>query len=573
MKKVFVRILVLVLACVMLMSTIAGCGIKDDRNDGPVNVRDPYKEPITTDPVTITIMTQRHAGVTNNAEDLWFFKYMEYYLAQYGYNVTIDVQQTGDGATQTLLLLGSDSLPDILWGLALSNPTQIKYGVDDNLVLNLDPYVNETVMPNVYKRFQEDPDMLAACMTPADTLLCLPYISPPLWHSTAHNASSGSGMFVRKSWLDACGLDMPETEKEFFDMLRAFKKRSSAKIALADAGDFLENYLWTCLGYYGGHAKYGFTRSIKDGKVVIPVMTEDYRTYITMLNTLFTEGLVDSRYFSTYGSSAAQSQAAQGQVGVYGDWTLGAVGKDYKDYVALPPIPMGGNDDCYLTRLSTYQPGQLWASSKTQYPEIVCMIMDFVYSDEGAFLYRYGPKQGEDPLGLLDGWYYDKNGDITYKEVENGTYANIQDYERQNIYPVDGVGIRPVVTTSGTGKLDTYKDAVTGKELNGTVTLDLNIDSADNYWHKTSSETWRPYVTSVTLPPVWLSDEQNNEITDLRTVLSSYISSESAKFATGIRPLSQIDEFWEELKAMDIERYAEIYKEAYAPYIESVFGK
>jgi hypothetical protein len=74
------------------------------------------------------------------------------------------------------------------------------------------------------------------------------------------------------------------------------------------------------------------------------------------------------------------------------------------------------------------------------------------------------------------------------------------------------------------------------------------------------------------LGTVWLSDEQNIEITDLKTVLNSYISAESAKFATGIRPISEIDEFWEELKVMGIERYLEIYKEAYAPYMESVFG-
>lgn len=572
MKKTLVRILVLMLACVMLLGTMSGCGTVDE-DRGPVTVRDPYKEPITTDPVTITIMTQRHAGITNNAEDLWFFKYMEYYLAQYGYNVTIDVQQTGDPSAQALLMLNSDALPDIMWGIGLAESNLLKYGVDDNLILDLKPYVNEMVMPNMYKRFQDDPDMLAVSTSPADTILALPYIAPPMWHSTRHNNDAASGLFVRQSWLDACGLDMPETEEEFFDMLRAFKKHSSAGIALADTDNKLEYYLWTCLGYYGGLSKYGLSPAIKDGEVVLPIMTEDYKTYIGYLKTLFEEGLIDSRYFSTYGSSTVNSQAAQGKVGVYGASTLGAVGADYQDYVSLGPIPMGGNDDCYMTRLSWYTTSKLWASSKTQYPEIVCMIMDFVYSDEGAFLYRYGPKQGEDPLGLLDGWYYDKNGDITYKEVEDGTYANIQDYARQNIYPVDGAGVRPVFVTSGTGENASYKDAVTGKDLYGTVTLDLDIDSADNYWHKTCSTTWEPYITTVKLGSIWLSEDQNNELTDLKTVLNSYVSAESAKFATGIRPMSEIDEFWEELRQMDIDRYAEIYKEAYAPYMESVFGK
>ena len=573
MKKTFVRVLVLMLACIMLLGTFAGCA-GDDDNRGPVEVRDPYKEPITTEPITITIMTKRHNGTTNNAEDLWFFKYMEYWYAQYGYNVTINVAQAGDPTEQTLLLLGSDSLPDIMWGMDLSEATAMAYGVEDNLILDFAPYLNEMVMPNMYKRFQADPAMLAESTAPNGAVLTLPYIAPAMAHSSPHNVQDGSGLFVRQSWLDACKLDMPKTEKEFFDMLRAFKKLKGANsVPLADTDMMLEYYLWTCLGYYGGASKYGTVPAIKDGKVVLPCMTEDYRTYIKFMNTLFTEGLIDSRYFSTLNSSSVQAMAASGKLGVFGDWTLGAVGKDYKDYVALAPIPMGGNDDCYLTRLSWYTTGCVWASSKTEYPEVVAMMIDFIYSDEGAFLYRYGPKQGEDPLNLVDGWYYDKNGDITYKEVENGTYANIQDYQRQMFYPIDVAGVRPVVVTSGSGEKVTYKDAVTGQDIECTETLDLNIDNADNYWHKTSSETWRPYATSVRLGSVWLSEDENVEITDLRAVLNNYIASESAKFITGRRPMSEIDEFWDELKQMDIDRYLEIYVNAYAPYMESVFGK
>ena len=574
MKKTLVRILVLVLACVMMMSIFAGCVSEDGGRTRPENVRNPYESPITTDPITITVMTQRHAGTTNNAEDLWFFKYMEYWYAQYGYDVTINVTQAGDPTEQTLLLLGSDSLPDIMWGMSLTEATAIKFGVDDNLILDFEPYLTEEVMPNMSKLFKDDPAMLAASTAPNGAVLTLPYVAPAMAHSSPHNVQDGSGLFVRKSWLDACGLDMPKTEKEFFDMLRAFKRLKGANsVPLADTDMMLEYYLWTCLGYYGGMSKYGFAPSIKDGQVVLPVMTEDYRSYIKFMNTLFTEGLIDSRYFSTLNSSSVQAMAASGKVGVFGDWTLGAVGKDYKDYVALAPIPMGGNDDCYLTRLSWYTPGRVWASSKTEYPEVVAMMIDFVYSEEGAFLYRYGPKKGEDPLNLVSGWYYDANGDITYDEVVNGQYANIQDYQRQMIYPHDNAGVRPVVVTSGSGEIITYKDAVTGEDISATVTLDLNIDSADNYWHKTSSETWRPYATSVKLGSVWLDEDANVEITDLKAVLNNYITSESAKFITGRRPMSEIDEFWDELRQMDIERYLEIYKEAYAPYMESVFGK
>lgn len=47
---------------------------------------------------------------------------------------------------------------------------------------------------------------------------------------------------------------------------------------------------------------------------------------------------------------------------------------------------------------------------------------------------------------------------------------------------------------------------------------------------------------------------------------------ETAKFIVGERPLEEVDNFWKELETMGVEEYIEIYREAYAPYLESVFG-
>ena len=48
------------------------------------------KEPITTDPITISILTTRHTTATNDANELWYFKYLEWWMAQQGYDVTIE---------------------------------------------------------------------------------------------------------------------------------------------------------------------------------------------------------------------------------------------------------------------------------------------------------------------------------------------------------------------------------------------------------------------------------------------------------------------------------------------------
>lgn len=594
------RLLAMLLAGALSAGCLAGCGNNEVKQKSSeeqtanlssqeVNAEgsaeaEASREPITTDPITISILTSRHGETTNDASELWCFKYLEYWMNQQGYNITIEVQQTNEISEQINLLLGTDSLPDIVWGIDLTPENAVVYGADEKMILDWNPYINEEIMPNVYKAFQEKPDALAASTCTDGGLYGLPCLGIEKYMTPQAGFGMVDRVYVDQKWLDECNLEMPTDIESFIDTLRAFKENIKSEsgeeiIPLVSNSDFLQKYLWTGLGYYGSDlSAYGTEFAIKDGQVEFPAATDDYRTFIEVMRTLFEEGLISQDFF-TMDATVMHGYTKSGLCGMVCDWTLTDT-QNFRDMVAVPPVTLGDNDEIAISASVTYYPMKIWVSADTEYPEVIAKMLDYFYSDEGSVLLKYGPMEGQDPLNLLDGWYFDENGKVTTKLVEDGTYSQFTLYTRQYIYPTDYAGdLRNVVTNAAKmAGVDysekegpVFTDSITGEKVNSVISKEYSEEDADGWWRITTTDTWGPYVTFVRLPGVYMSREDSVRAGELSTVLNQYISAESAKFITGIRPISELDAYFEELKKLGVEEYIEIYRTAYSTYMDSVF--
>lgn len=586
------RILAIVLTVVMLAGCLAGCNQGEPEQTknttaGTVDTQAPTESTgkvIHDEPIEITILTTRHSNATNDANDVWFFQYLETWLAEQGYtNVTINASQTDSYNDQIALLLGTDSLPDLVWGCNLSEANAVVYGAGEDMILDWTPYLNEQTMPNFMSMFD---DGLKSAITCTDgAIYALPYLN--------HDTSTGDAvsdfgmqdrMFINTEWLKAVGKEMPTNIDELLDVLRAFKemKLESGEevVPLVNASSFLQKWIFGSLGYYGATITAG-TICIKDGKVSVPAYGDDYATYCTLLNTMYSEGLLSPDFF-TMNSTTARGLATAGRCGVYCDYTLAYVpAEEFKNWVSVPFMELNGNTEHHISLDAYYDRShEMWASSATEYPELIAMIVDYVYSTEGAMMYRYGPKKGEDPLGQQEGWYLDANGNITCAKVEDGTYASMELFARQEIYTTDyaGCALPKSVIWEACGYQGEFKtvervDSITGETFEvfdyGTFS-DLN--NADSWWRYTNGETSTPLVTRVRLPGAFLSEDNTERVAELKTLITEYISSQSAAFISGQRPLAELDKFQEELKGLGVEEWLEIYAEAYAPYLQTIFG-
>lgn len=569
MYKFAKRILAISLMVMLVLGCFAGCGTEErpevtlaTKNDDGL---------YTTEPVTLTVAVGRHPEATTAADEIWYFKYMEWWFAQKGYDVTIVVQDSN--REQTNLNLNANTLPDIVWALSMSTTDTMRYGVQEHMLLDWTPYLTEELMPNLLALYKANPSMRAAQTAPDGGIYGLPYVTP-YPYSTIPGMTNR--MFVRRSWLDEVGLDMPKTQQEFLDMLRAFKnvqRPGKLTYPLISDASFLEKYLWTCLGYYGTDgSRFGTELAIKDEQVMLPAYSEDYRDFVTIMNTMYMEGLIPHDFF-TMNSAQATAKINDASTGVHGWWTLQYVGDDWADQELLGPIPMGSNDDVYVSRLSDYTLSTVYVSSKTKHPEVVAMMMDFMYSEEGAHLYMYGPKQGEDPLNLVDGWYLDAEGRYTTSMVASGRYSLMELYARDHIRPHDYAGLRVDPITNGTGELIQYTDAVTGETYTVIHDRTMTKSSNDEQWRLETIEEWTDYATCIRLPAAYLNADDMDQITDIGVAVKQWINQETAKFITGVRPLSEIDMFFDELKSFGVEEYIAAYREAYKVFMENTYKK
>ncbi len=584
----------ILLVAVLLISCLAGCGKKDTEaqkteesktqvsTETVKQTENGEKKPITTDPITISILTYRHSNATNNAEDIWFFKYLEWWLGQQGYNAKIEVQQSSEIGQQISLALGTDTLPDLIWGDSLLTEHVAQYGAEEKMILDWAPYINEEIMPNLCESLDKVPDALTASTLSDGGVYGLPYITYRGYMAATGSYGEAHRVYIDQKWLDESGTKVPETMDEFLDMLRAFKEikleSGEETIPLVSNANFLEKYLWIGLGYYGnGISPYGNGFAIKNGELYLPAATEDYRTFIELMNTMYTEGLISQDYF-TMDSTTARALMKNGVCGVIADYGL-SYAEDFSRMVSALPIGINGNDKVVVSAMADYTVNSVWASANTEYPEVLALIMDFLYSDEGASLYFFGPKQGEDPLGILDGWYLDANGDVTVKLVEDGTYPSMSEYSTALIQSSMYVGDRSSIIeytreVSGFEKdvpLHIIKDVVTGKDIVSREVTAYTDDNADGHWRITTIGAWSDNTTAIRLPSVFLSTQNALRAGELQSVITNHIKTESAKFITGIRPLSEVDDYFKELESLNVEEYIEIYKEAYSGYMEANF--
>lgn len=532
---------------------------------------------------TLRLLTILHGEQTADVEDLFIFKYLEK-----KFNVKLELESVSldaanERATQLLL---ADDVYDLMW-MGLGNSDAIKYGVEGGELLDWTPYLTEELMPNAMQAKQDYPDAFAASITPDGKQYSMPYIRGAIYDNNTGAFSATVRMNINTEWLKAVGKEMPRTLDEFIEVLRAFKAQDPGNIGenlvpCIDNQNKVKDYIWNALGFYActGGQTYGTAFAVKNNKVVLPAYTPEAKIFMETVKTLYDEGLVSPDYF-TLDQTANRGIVSEGRVGIFGDSTLQPAENNWQAWWAMSPLTSSVNDKPLASVNFGYSIGS-YAAADTKYPELVAQITDFMYSELGAMLYGAGPMQGSEEQAMVEnsiGWYIDEDGVVTNDLIKsNPTYtlANGNSayyyiggrFDRSNLtYKFAGV--------EHEGTIKILKDAVTGREVEAPVTAEtiFNDSNWDQRWRISQTAAMEDYLTFIRLPSVYLTADQEEEVTDLRMAIEDYITQETPKFITGARSLDEFDAYQEELRKLGIERYIEIYTEAYAPYMAATFGE
>ncbi len=223
---------------------------------------------------------------------------------------------------------------------------------------------------------------------------------------------------IRKDWLDALHLDVPNTWDEFLNVLRKFKTGDPNGNGKADEIPFSVQDITNMRYAFGIDTRYYFAM---DGDEYVPtVYHSQYKNYLESLQELYAEGLLDNRYFER-GYNGLQNIMANNTLGCtvyFSEYAklstedLRKNGVSNGTWVGIQPIK-GPDGESGVQSAGGFENNFMISSkvSKDKAREIV-RFMNWFYTKDGINLMNYG----------IDGVHNTVNGDGT--RTIKAEYAN-----------------------------------------------------------------------------------------------------------------------------------------------------
>ena len=532
------KVLVSLLACGVFL---AACGNGGDKENTKTEVQlgTVGEFPVVKEKLSMTMMGPS-TGASEWA-DMGFFKGM---AEKSNIEFTFTTPPLADFGTKLNLAFASGDLPDVLFGTdtnTLTPAMEMDYG-NQGILVPLEELIKEN-MPNFSKILEENPDIAKSITTPDGHIYSLPMIHRgntaiwprgPLWYNG--------------EWLDALGVtELPKTTDEFYDLLVRFRDEDpngngkKDEIPLTDVKmDSTRPWLMSAFGITD--------RTIEeiDGKVVFTPVTENYKEYVSFMNKLYSEKLLDQEVYS----QADEQKKAKGQnnqIGLFPDWfSFFTTGRQENEAV-MDPMFYPLTSDINPERVTPGSPrmgrSTFAITSNNPSPEATLRWVDYFYSEEGADFLNKGPEG--------DFWVYAENDKGEQVRVfAEGVDPAESEEARSKVTPDYGIMVPKVEFPS---------------DPSSNVLPDANALSDTTFQDFLTAETEEKITpfAKVTFPLLYLTTEESDKVRDAATDLKTYVEQMEAKFITGLESISNWDKYVQTLESMGLEEYVSVHQQAY----------
>ena len=489
--------------------------------------------PIVKEPITLKVSVTKRPE-SGNYEQMPVITQIE---EKSGINMDFQQIPNQSYGEKINLMFASGNVPDVVFS-GTPNNFMLYAG---ELIQPLDEYI-ERYMPNLSSIFAQRPRYRGYSMRPDGKTYQLPGLEEYPQVETPAN------LFINKTWLDALGLDIPETTDEFYEVLQAFKEGDPNGNGKADEIPFsgLDREWWPfqSLRTLGGSFFFPMgPENLKvnaDGKLeYVPLSeAEGFQSFVEYYQKLYQEGLVDLESFTQRQSEFFAKGSAK-LLGSFIAWfdenVVGAEG--VSDYVMLKPLTAPGGKSPRMLRVPTmsfFGAGALM-STQNPYPASTMRMMDIMYNPEFSWQIQLGP------------W------DMNLERLPDG---------RVNVLaPPEGLNLREWRFNNSPG--GAWPLALLEEERLKIVMPSKDVRKQERY------EALKPFLPAVEqyLPILSFTAEENDELAILRTDINGYFNQQYANWITqGLDVREAWPGFVEQLENIGIARYVEIYQAAYDRY-------
>ena len=457
--------------------------------------------------------------------EMWFFQEIE---AKTGVHVDFRMMKDADWSTQLNLMF---AVPDEMEDMILRNGIDVEeYGVTQGLLLPLDEYLTEEIMPNYMSRINLN--------NAGDSIPASDGKSYYIGYLIAQNVNHNSTWYMNPELLQQVGKEVPKTIEEYTEVLRAFKAAGVKYPYSSSISDYGAEHLWAQFSSFGVPLQmYCFVTIADDGKVTYVGDLPGFRAACEWLAMLYAEGLMDPECL-TQDSNIWANKVNAGEVGSF-------------NYLRLINTALANPD--------TIQHFTSMLPPASEYGVAVPQIMEI--PDAGAYL----TSTNNDPaasLKWLDAQLETEmmmtasNGKMGEQMIINdaGKYEIINVPENNGLYQFVPVTMGQFFAP-GEYYTEIYQMAPHRVERYE----DSQWYAKENVLEKTSYE----YLTKLSK----MSNEDATELNLIKTELEKYIKEAVIDFIKNGVTDKTWNEFVETSKGIGSEKYVKLYQDAYDAYL------
>ena len=607
--KTTMRILALVLVLVMAIGIFAGCKQTPPTttgkpgNDGTTGGNDGTTAGSTSnlpeylkvgqfplvegEDITLDIAILCHDN-TQKPEETYQYLFIEKYVG-------IDLNLTtyfydGTRAESISLLFADGDLPDLIIGMGLDASQIVKYGMVDEMLLDMKPYINAENAPSLLKVMKDYPAYEQAMTTPDGAIYSL-----GSWgENDPANKSGVFRMFYNWKVMGDAGITKcPTTLDEFLTMLRTIKAKFpemtpfGGNYARYNATYLIQNALGFNISLASSEQKSHETDiGLYKGEVsLFSYNKEILPAYLEFMHTMYEEGLMEQDYY-TLDKETTKAHLTAGKYAVFSEVPSLYGGLEFgAEFWGGLPLTSEYNDTPFWPSNDFYKTGGFCVSADTEYPELCVAFADLFYGEGemNKLLNGNGPSVTDVTNGLglgnlTEGWYYDwETNSKNYKEFEKvkDEYSNQNYWVFENVtFWKDGAFENSYLKWStdenGTyiepDDLDDHKNTIEeGAAIRHTLKDFFNTTGGQ--WCKALHNTFGQYETTEMTPKTCYFDEETLTLaSDYKTALDAYASQSIAEFITGAKEINEanLNAYFAEMERLGAEEYVKIYADYWA---------
>ncbi len=529
MKKLFQKSICFSMALLMVVLCLTGCGSNS-------NLSELQKQQKENGGFSVLIPTESDEapeGVRDMA-----LKRLE---SMTDVPITWDYMAKVDGANVLRQQISAGEFPQVVIGNQFQ-PADISQFAANGIILPIEDYINEEDTPNIYKMFEERPEIRAALNAPDGHMYTLPGLKEFMPDYIENY------IYINKVWLDKLGLNIPTTLVELKDVLKAFKEKDPNGNGKADEIPLTFNttsavsYPEVLLSSFGMATKFGTWDSwltVQKGEVKFTPILKEWRAMLEYYRDLYSEGLLDMEAFTHDGNQfTAKLQTPVSTIGVI--WSNANPMLNADEYVVIPPMSADGK----VKPVWRIHPGYIGTKdflvifNSCQNPANVLKWADKMYEVDNSIQNAFGEAAPNSTLS------FDDKGNVVWNELPEGKYFASYLYQ--------------CVLTSGV-PCWLPEDLYGSEKLPWMEGQEAKMELYNEY---------EPYLDNETWPRPYYAVEEADRLSEITTDIFNLTETQRAKWICGQEELNDANwkKYVSEMEKMGVKEMVEIYQAAYDRY-------